>query len=62
MPTNESLEEEDIPRDDRHGGVERVLVDDARVVPDEGEHAGEAAGLEHRSGLPCTNELQNLNG
>ena len=54
--------EEDIPRDDRHGGVERVLVDDARVVPDEGEHAGEAACLEHRSGLPCANELQNLTG
>ena len=51
-----------IPRDDRHGGVERVLVDDARVVPDEGEHAREAAGLEHRSGLPRANELQNLKG
>ena len=40
--------------------MQRVLVNDARVVPDEGEHAGEAAGLEHRSGLASTNKLKNL--
>ena len=40
--------------------MQRVFVNDARVVPDEGEHAGEAASLEHRSGLAGANELQNL--
>ena len=49
-----------LPGHDGHGGVQRVLVDDARVVPDEGEHAGQAAGLEHSSRLASANQLQNL--
>ena len=42
--------------------MQRVFVDDARVVPDEGQDAGEAARLEHRSGLASANEFENLAG
>ena len=48
------------PGDHRHGRVERVLVDHGAVIADEGQHAVEPAGLEHRPGLPGAHQLQHL--
>ena len=42
--------------------MQRVLVNDARVVSDEGQDAREAARLKHRPCLASANELENLAG
>ena len=49
-------------RNDDHGRVQRVLVDERAGVADERQHALQSAGFEHGAGLARANQLQHLSG
>lgn len=48
------------PRDQMHGRVQGVFVDQVAIVADKGQDAVQAPGFEHSTCLPGANQLQDL--